>query len=122
MTALDVLHRADILLRSPLPHAWACCEYALGPYCLRCACARAKNELEEESGEEGLSILECLSGQVFESDAPLVGAVALIRAARRAAGIDVKVPLSESEACAILATARASFVSQNSGLLGNLLR
>lgn len=48
VTVVDILRRAAVLLATPLPHEWACCEYALGPYCPRCAIARAKGELTVE--------------------------------------------------------------------------
>jgi len=44
-TTRAVLKRAAALIASPLPHEWAACEYNLGPYCLRCAAARATTEL-----------------------------------------------------------------------------
>lgn len=38
---IDILRRAHKLIASPLPHDWACYEYELGPYCVRCAVARS---------------------------------------------------------------------------------
>lgn len=56
----DVLLRGIELLKTPLPHAWAACEFNLGPYCPRCAVARATTDLCEEhqlrfnAGDEAL--------------------------------------------------------------------
>lgn len=112
MTAGDVLHRAATLLRSPLPHDWARCDYDLGPYCLRCACARAKFELDEAVGL-GLSMVECLSGQLFQSDGPLIEAVRWVRMAEDIGEIDRTLPLSEGVASVLVGAALRGFVSQN---------
>lgn len=121
MTAGEVLRRAGALLRSPLPHIWACCEYELGPYCVRCACSKAKSQLDHDAGIE-LSLFECLSGHIFESDGPLVEAVRFVRAAEDGRAIDRTVPLSEGVASALIAAALEGFVSQNSTRSENLLR
>ncbi len=47
VTPVTILRRAAELLAAPLPHSWACCEYGLGPYCPRCAVAKAKGLLTE---------------------------------------------------------------------------
>ncbi len=60
-TAAEILARAEVLLASPLPHDWACCEYSLGLYCPRCAVARAKGDLTREmsydSGDYALMLV-----------------------------------------------------------------
>ena len=44
--SVDVLTLAKELLDAPLPHEWADeCDNDLGPYCLRCAAARATTTL-----------------------------------------------------------------------------
>jgi hypothetical protein len=48
VTTLAILKRAAVLLASPLPHPWACCEFDLGPYCPRCAVAKAKGDLTHD--------------------------------------------------------------------------
>lgn len=48
VTVAAILKRAEALLASPLPHEWASCEFDLGPYCPRCAVARATTELTRQ--------------------------------------------------------------------------
>ena len=45
---IDLLIRAEQLLRAPLPHKWSACEWDQGPYCYRCALARAKGDLDKK--------------------------------------------------------------------------
>lgn len=79
VTATSVLRRALALIESPLPHTWAVCLYALGPYCVRCALARAKGELDDEAGTGiplHLAFADLVYGEarIHDTDAPLVEA------------------------------------------------
>jgi len=91
-TALAILTRADALLASPLPHAWAdCLGCDLGPYCPCCAIATAKGELTRglafDVGDDALAaaadaiteILGTPEETLSEADARAVVQLALSR-------------------------------------------
>lgn len=83
MTAADVLQRARELLVDELPHTWVTCNWPMGPYCLRCACAAAMSALQREelaAGDTPLDIVRLVVNfdRELPEDAPLLEAVKLI--------------------------------------------
>lgn len=110
MTAIDVLRRAKQLLQSPLPHPWADCQYELGPWCVRCALAAAKSDLDGLPDVEDLPAL--LEAFVFNTslpgDAPLVEALQAVRAVMGSP----RCALNEGEACLALDLAIAALEAE----------